>query len=69
MKKTSVLKPIKSDGTVNLVIKIPAELGERIKVVKDRCKAKGFTLDVHEAAISGIIRLLNKAEKELETLG
>ena len=68
MKKTSVLKPLKSDETVNLMIKIPAELGERIKTAKEKCKAKGFALDVHEAAISGITRLLAKAEKELETL-
>ncbi len=64
----SVLKPIKDNGTVQISVKIPTELRDRANSVKDKLKAKGFTIDIAEAAVSGIKRLVKTAEKELKDL-
>ena len=64
----SVLKPIKDNGTVQISVKIPTELRDRANSVKDKLKAKGFTIDIAEAAVAGIKRLVKSAEKELKEL-
>ena len=61
----SVLKPINDNGTVQIAVKVPVELRNRATKVKEALKAKGFTIDVSEAAVSGIKRLVKSAEKEL----
>ena len=64
----SVLKPIKDNGTVQISVKIPSQLRDRANNVKDKLKAKGFTIDISEAAVAGIKRLVKTAEKELKEL-
>ena len=64
----SVLKPIKDNGTVQISVKIPTELRDRANKIKEALKAKGFTIDIAEAAVAGIKRLVKSAEKELKVL-
>jgi hypothetical protein len=64
----SVLKPIKDGDTVQINVKIPVELRDQANNIKDKLKSKGFTIDLNEAAVSGIKRLIKTAEKELKGL-
>lgn len=63
-----VLKEIKSSETVNITVKIPADLNDRINQVKETSKDLGFTVDIQKAAIKGISRVITSAEKELREL-
>ena len=63
-----VLKPIKDNGTVHINVKAPVELRDRANKIKEALKAKGFTIDINEAAVDGIKRLVKRAEKELKEL-
>ena len=64
----SVLKPIKDSDTVQINVKIPVELRDRMNKVKDKLKDKGYTIDIGDAAVAGINRLVKSAEKELQQL-
>jgi hypothetical protein len=64
----SVLKPIKENQTVQINVKIPVELRDSLNRIKEQLKEKDFTIDVGEAVVSGIRRLIKNAEKELKEL-
>ena len=63
-----VLIPIKDKESVDLKLRIPVELHERIAKVKEQAKALGFTLEIPATAVAAISRLVVKAEAELSKL-
>jgi hypothetical protein len=63
-----VLKPARGNESVGMTIKVPKKLHDRITIVKERCKSKGFAINLAEGAIKGLSKLVGDAEKELDAL-
>ena len=60
-----VLKAIKPK-TTKLAIHLPIALAEQLTALQAKAKKHGFALDVNEAAVRGVSRMVNAASKELD---
>jgi len=63
-----VLKSLKNAETVQMAVKVPVELHGRLTELKKTLKARDCTIDIGEAVVRGIRRLLSNAEAELKSL-